>query len=189
MCRSPFGGTTCRLIRRSRSHRAAVSTLSTLPRLRKSRPSRSRAASTTCTSPLGAAEEPNRRRTLGNVIDTQTNEIAWTFSMSPSPSPMAISAKADGSSDKIYAQNGKDNGFAVVDFATHAHRQFARARVAPTTGIVASGMQGGPFSPSSFSYTLGATSPSTRVPHTPRQSNRVSGSASGPQKLLSRFDS
>ena len=61
---------------------------------------------------------------LGSVIDTQTNEIAWTFSMSLSPSPMAISAKADGSSDKIYAQNGKDNGFAVVDFATHAVSSF-----------------------------------------------------------------
>jgi Divergent InlB B-repeat domain len=35
-------------------------------------------------------------------------------------------------------------------------------QVAPTTGIVASGMQGGPFSPSSFSYTLSATSASTK---------------------------
>ena len=32
---------------------------------------------------------------------------------------MAVSKKPDGSADKIYAQNGGDNAFAVVDFATH----------------------------------------------------------------------
>src|SRR5580700_2609844 len=37
-------------------------------------------------------------------------------SMSPSPSPMVMSKKPDGSTDKIYAQNGRDNGFAVIDF-------------------------------------------------------------------------
>jgi YVTN family beta-propeller protein len=55
---------------------------------------------------------------LGSVIDTQTNEIAWTFSMNPAASPMAISKKPDGSTDKIYAQNDT-HGFRVVDFATH----------------------------------------------------------------------
>ena len=52
------------------------------------------------------------------VVDTGTNEIAWTLPMNPAPSPMAISKKPDGSTDKIYAQNGRDNGFAVVDFDT-----------------------------------------------------------------------
>src|SRR5215470_11473676 len=52
------------------------------------------------------------------VIDTQTKEVAWTLPMSPSPSPMAITKNADGSTDKIYAQLGGFNGFAVVDFAT-----------------------------------------------------------------------
>jgi len=52
------------------------------------------------------------------VIDTKTNEIAWTLPMSPSPSPMAISKKPDGSTDKVYAQSGGANGFVVVDFAT-----------------------------------------------------------------------
>jgi YVTN family beta-propeller protein len=54
------------------------------------------------------------------VIDTKTNDLAWTLPMSPSPSPMAISKKPDGSTDKIYAQLGGFNGFAVIDFATHA---------------------------------------------------------------------
>ena len=54
------------------------------------------------------------------VIDTKTNEVAWTLPMNPSPSPMAITKKPDGSTDKVYAQLGGFNGFAVVDFATHA---------------------------------------------------------------------
>src|SRR6202158_3951095 len=53
------------------------------------------------------------------VIDTRTNEIAWTLPMNRGPSPMAVSKKPDGSTDKIYAQNGGDNQFAVVDFVTH----------------------------------------------------------------------
>ena len=52
------------------------------------------------------------------VIDTQTKEVAWTLPMSPSPSPMAITKNPDGSTDKVYAQLGGFNGFAVVDFAT-----------------------------------------------------------------------
>src|SRR5216684_3928706 len=55
---------------------------------------------------------------VGYVIDAKNNEIAWTWSMKPAPSPMAISKKPDGSTDKIYAQNGGDNGFRVIDFDT-----------------------------------------------------------------------
>jgi YVTN family beta-propeller protein len=52
------------------------------------------------------------------VIDTKTNDIAWTLPMSPSPSPMAISTNPDGSTKSIYAQLGGFNGFAVIDFNT-----------------------------------------------------------------------
>ena len=52
------------------------------------------------------------------VVDTKTNEIAWTLPMSPAPSPMAVSKNPDGSTKSIFAQNGRDNGFAVIDFAT-----------------------------------------------------------------------
>jgi YVTN family beta-propeller protein len=38
--------------------------------------------------------------------------------MNPAPNPMAMSKKPDGSTDKIYAQNGRDNGFQVIDFDT-----------------------------------------------------------------------
>jgi YVTN family beta-propeller protein len=54
------------------------------------------------------------------VVDTRTNEIAWTMPISPAPSPMAVTKNPDGSTDKIYAQNGSLNGFSVVDFATRA---------------------------------------------------------------------
>ncbi len=54
----------------------------------------------------------------GHVIDTRTNEIVWDFSMTPSPSPMAISANPDGSTKWIFAQDSKLNGFIVVDFKT-----------------------------------------------------------------------
>ena len=63
---------------------------------------------------------------MGSVIDTQTNEVAWTFSINPAASPMAISKKPDGSTDKIYAQNGGDNGFRVVDFDTHVVSSFVK---------------------------------------------------------------
>jgi YVTN family beta-propeller protein len=53
-----------------------------------------------------------------SVVDTATNEVAWTLPMDPSPSPMAVSKNPDGSTKAIYAQNGRDNGFQVIDFAT-----------------------------------------------------------------------
>jgi len=53
-----------------------------------------------------------------DVIDTKTNEIAWSLLMSPAPSPMAISKNPDGSTKWIFAQLGDRNGFQVVDFAT-----------------------------------------------------------------------
>jgi YVTN family beta-propeller protein len=53
-----------------------------------------------------------------DVIDTKTNEIAWSLLMSPAPSPMAIAKNPDGSTKTIYGQLGSLNGFAVVDFAT-----------------------------------------------------------------------
>ena len=55
-----------------------------------------------------------------NVIDTKTNEVAWSLLLNPAPSPMAISKNPDGSTKWIFAQNGTMNGFSVVDFATQA---------------------------------------------------------------------
>ena len=58
------------------------------------------------------------RANVMTVVDTKTNEVAWTLPMDPAPSPMAVSKNPDGSTKSIFAQNGRDNGFQVVDFAT-----------------------------------------------------------------------
>src|SRR5438067_2017377 len=42
---------------------------------------------------------------LMNVIDTRTNEVAWSLVVTPAPSPMAISTNPDGSTKWIFAQN------------------------------------------------------------------------------------
>ena len=58
------------------------------------------------------------RANVMTVVDTKTQDVAWTLPMDPAPSPMAVSKNPDGSTRSIFAQNGRDNGFQVVDFAT-----------------------------------------------------------------------
>jgi len=99
----------------------------------------------------GGARGAKPATNLGSVINTSTDTVEWTFSMTPAPSPMVISAKPDGSSDKIYAQNGRDNGFGVVDFATHAVTSFVKFPDIPPA-------QQNPFGPPSASHGLGITS-------------------------------
>ena len=85
------------------------------------------------------------------VIDTRTNEVAWTLPMSPSPSPMAITKNPDGSTDKVYAQLGGFNGFAVVDFATRVRtNQIKLPDVAPD--------KQNPFGPPAGSHGIAVTS-------------------------------
>jgi YVTN family beta-propeller protein len=54
-----------------------------------------------------------------NVIDTQTDQTAWTLQMDLGVRPMAFSQNPDGSTKWIFIQLSELNGFAVVDFATH----------------------------------------------------------------------
>src|SRR5215471_4287710 len=85
------------------------------------------------------------------VIDTQTKEVASTVPMSPSPSPMAVTKKPDGSTDKIYAQLGGFNGFAVLDFATQVRtNQIKLPDVAPD--------KQNPFGPPAGSHGIAVTS-------------------------------
>jgi len=80
----------------------------------------------------GAARDIVPAVNMMSVIDTRTNEVAWTFPMNPSPSPMAISANPDGSTKWILAQNAKLNGFVVVDFATREEiKRVSNPEVAP----------------------------------------------------------
>src|ERR1700681_1357418 len=66
----------------------------------------------------GASRGAKPAANVMNVIDTKTNEVVRTVTMSPAPSPMAVTKKPDGSTDKVYGQNGRDNAFTVLDFAT-----------------------------------------------------------------------
>jgi YVTN family beta-propeller protein len=84
------------------------------------------------------------------VVDTRTNEIAWTLPMTPSPSPMAISKNADGSTKSIFAQNGRDNGFQVIDFAT---RKITNTIKLPDI----TGQQQNPFGPPAASHGIMVT--------------------------------
>jgi YVTN family beta-propeller protein len=54
-----------------------------------------------------------------NVIDTQTDQTAWTLQMDLGVRPMAFFKNPDGSTKWIFVQLSNFNGFAVVDFATH----------------------------------------------------------------------
>jgi YVTN family beta-propeller protein len=99
----------------------------------------------------GGARGAKPPANLLNVIDTGTNEVAWTLSVSPSPSPMVMSKKPDGSTDKIYAQNGRDNGFAVIDFDTHVVTSVIKFPDIPAA-------QQNPFGPPSPSHGIGITS-------------------------------
>jgi YVTN family beta-propeller protein len=86
------------------------------------------------------------------VIDTRTNEVAWTLAMNPSPSPMAIAANPDGSTKWVLAQvGGEYNGFAVVDFATHEEiKRIKNPDIAPE--------QQNHFGPPSASHGIAVTS-------------------------------
>jgi YVTN family beta-propeller protein len=99
----------------------------------------------------GSARGAKPPARLMNVIDTQTNEVAWTVSISPGPSPMAISKKPDGSTDKVFAQDGTTNSFFVVDFATHVvTNNIKLPDIAPA--------QQNPFAPPSPSHGMVVTS-------------------------------
>lgn len=53
-----------------------------------------------------------------SVVDTQTDEVAFTIPMDLGVRPMAISANPDGSTRFIFAQLTGYNGFSCIDFAT-----------------------------------------------------------------------
>ena len=84
------------------------------------------------------------QRSTINVIDTATDELAWTLEMSSGIRPMAINANPDGSTKNIFVQLSGFHGFAVVDFATR--REVARVEHPPVAGAEAhyDGLQGAP---------------------------------------------
>ena len=52
-----------------------------------------------------------------NVVDLQTEQVAWEIKMKGGVRPMTIETNPDGSTKRIFAQHSDLNGFSVVDFA------------------------------------------------------------------------
>jgi YVTN family beta-propeller protein len=79
-----------------------------------------------------------------NVVDTATNELAWTVEMSSGIRPMIMDTNPDGSTKNIYVQLSGFHGFAVVDF--NMREEIARIEHPPVPGEEAhyDGLQGAP---------------------------------------------
>jgi len=79
-----------------------------------------------------------------NVIDTTTDELAWTLEMSSGIRPMTFNTNPDGSTKNIFVQLSNFHGFAVVDFATR--EEIARVEHPPIPGQEAhyDGLQAAP---------------------------------------------
>lgn len=84
------------------------------------------------------------QRSMINVIDTRTDEVAWKLEMSSGIRPMTFDTNADGSTKNIYVQLSDFHGFAVVDFATR--KEIARIEHPAVEGEVAhlDGLQAAP---------------------------------------------
>jgi YVTN family beta-propeller protein len=83
------------------------------------------------------------QRTI-SVVDTKTDELAWSLELSAGIRPMAFDTNADGSTRHIYVQLSNFHGFAVVDFA--ARKEIRRITHPPIEGEQphADGLQGAP---------------------------------------------
>jgi len=79
-----------------------------------------------------------------NVIDTASNELAWTLKLSSGIRPMIFNANPDGSTKNIFVQLSGFHGFAVVDFASR--KEVSRIEHPPAPGQEAhyDGLQGAP---------------------------------------------
>ncbi len=79
-----------------------------------------------------------------NVIDTGTNTVAWTLTLSAGIRPMAFTRNADGSTKEIIVQLSDFHGFAVIDFA--ARREIRRVTLPDPPGHKkeTQGLQGAP---------------------------------------------
>jgi YVTN family beta-propeller protein len=79
-----------------------------------------------------------------SVVDTATNELAWSLELDAGIRPMTMDAHPDGSTRNIYVQLSGFHGFAVVDFKMR--KEIARIEHPPVPGVHAhkDGLQGAP---------------------------------------------
>jgi YVTN family beta-propeller protein len=79
-----------------------------------------------------------------SVIDTATNELAWTIQMSAGIRPMIFDTNADGSTRHIYVQLSNFHGFAVVDWNTRKEIKRIEHPAVPGAERHTDGLQGAP---------------------------------------------
>ncbi len=79
-----------------------------------------------------------------NVIETGSNQVAWTLMLSAGIRPMSFTQNADGSTKEIIVQLSDFHGFAVVDFASQ--KEIRRVTLPDPTGQKreTQGIQGAP---------------------------------------------
>ncbi len=84
------------------------------------------------------------QRSTINVIDTRSDEIAWTKELDAGIRPMTFDTHADGSTRNIYVQLSNFHGFVVVDF--NSREEIARIEHPPVEGEEAhrDGLQAAP---------------------------------------------
>ena len=79
-----------------------------------------------------------------NVIETGSNQVAWTLTLSAGIRPMVFTRNADGSTKEIIVQLSDFHGFVVVDFA--ARKEIRRVTLPDPPGEEreTQGLQGAP---------------------------------------------
>jgi YVTN family beta-propeller protein len=78
------------------------------------------------------------------VIDSQTEEPAWSMIFDTGVRPICFESNTDGSTKRMFVQLSELHGFAVVDFATH--QEIARIKLPDVAGVKKNldGVQGSP---------------------------------------------
>jgi YVTN family beta-propeller protein len=79
-----------------------------------------------------------------SVIDTKTDEVAWTLKMSSGIRPMTFDTNPDGSTKRIFVQLSNYNGVVVVDFAQRKEVARFEHAVVPGAETHTDGLQGAP---------------------------------------------
>ena len=79
-----------------------------------------------------------------SVIDTSTNSLAWTLTLSAGIRPMAFTRNPDGSTKDIIVQLSDFHGFAVVDFAARKEVHRVTLPDPPGQEKETQGLQGSP---------------------------------------------
>ena len=79
-----------------------------------------------------------------SVIDTATDELAWTLEMSSGVRPMTFNTNPDGSTKNIFVQLSGFHGFAVVDFDKREEVTRVEHPAVPGEEAHFDGLQGAP---------------------------------------------